>query len=376
MDSMAFNSVKNYYEILGVGVDADLAQIKSAYRKLARKYHPDINKAPEAVDIFKEITQAYETLSNDKDRENYNILNGIFSKPKNPYTYKQTTQAKTNTPKSSQSTSSQSTTEAKQQNPKSQTYKTYTKTENKTGKPKTNVKKQNSLLRRIKYFLSKFKRNKARVKDKKPQKGKDITTELTVTPEEIITGAKRLINIRTTRTCPKCSGHRFTNGDKCSYCHGKGSVTETKKITLTIPKGIKDGTKLCLRGEGGCGKNGGANGNVYVVIRIESRNKLHLDKLNIYYNVPITPFEAALGEEITIPAFDGTIKLKLPKNTCSGQKFRIAKQGIKRQGKIGDLIVTVSIEFSHNLSEDEIRLYEQLKNLSNDNVRKNLRYGS
>ena len=154
------------------------------------------------------------------------------------------------------------------------------------------------------------------------------------------------------------------------FCYGN------KKITLTIPKGIKDGTKLCLRGEGGCGKNGGANGNVYVVIRIESRNKLHLDKLNIYYNVPITPFEAALGEEITIPAFDGTIKLKLPKNTCSGQKFRIAKQGIKRQGKIGDLIVTVSIEFSHNLSEDEIRLYEQLKNLSNDNVRKNLRYGS
>ena len=82
MDSMAFNSIKNYYEILGVGVDADLAQIKSAYRKLARKYHPDINKAPEAVDIFKEITQAYETLSNDKDRENYNILNGIFSKLK------------------------------------------------------------------------------------------------------------------------------------------------------------------------------------------------------------------------------------------------------------------------------------------------------
>ena len=113
-----------------------------------------------------------------------------------------------------------------------------------------------------------------------------------------------------------------------------------------------------------------------ITVKIETKTQVHFDKLNIYYNVPVTPFEAALGEEISIPAFDGVIKLKLPKNTCSGQKFRIAKQGIKKNGKIGDLIVTVSIEFSHDLSEDEIRLYEQLKNLSKDNVRKNFGYGS
>ena len=95
-------------------------------------------------------------------------------------------------------------------------------------------------------------------------------------------------------------------------------------------------------------------------------------KLNIYYNVPISPFEAALGEEIKIPTFDGTIKLKLPPNTSSGQKFRIAKQGIKKNGKIGDLIITVSIEFSHDLSDDEIKLYKKLKNLSTEDVRKNL----
>lgn len=115
------------------------------------------------------------------------------------------------------------------------------------------------------------------------------------------------------------------------------------------------------------------NGDLYINIKIETKTKIHFDKLNIFYNVPITPFEAALGEEITIPTFDGKIKLKLPKNTCSGQKFRIAKQGIKKNGKIGDLIVSVSIEFSHDLSEDEIKLYEKLKNLSTDDVRKNLR---
>ena len=103
---------------------------------------------------------------------------------------------------------------------------------------------------------------------------------------------------------------------------------------------------------------------------------MRFDKLNIYYNIPVNPFEAALGEEITIPAFDGNIKLKLPKNTSSGQKFRIAGQGIKKNGKVGDLIVTVSIEFSQSLSDDEIKLYKQLKNLSNDNMRKNFEYGS
>ena len=191
-----------------------------------------------------------------------------------------------------------------------------------------------------------------------------------------MTGSKRIINIRTTKTCPKCFGHKFANGDKCSQCGGKGTVTETKKITLTIPKGVKDGAKLRLKGEGATGKNGGPSGDVLVSIRIETKTQVYFDKLNIYYNVPITPFEAALGEEISIPAFDGTIKLKLPKNTCSGQKFRVAKQGLKKNGKVGDLIVTVSIEFSHNLSDDEIKLYEQLKKMSSDDVRKNFGYGS
>ena len=104
--------------------------------------------------------------------------------------------------------------------------------------------------------------------------------------------------------------------------------------------------------------------------------KIHFDKLNIYYTVPVTPFEAALGEEISIPCFDGKIKLKLPPNTCSGQKFRIANQGIKKNGKVGDLIISVSIEFSHDLSDDEIKLYEKLKNLSKDDMRKNFGYGN
>ncbi len=360
---MAFNSVKNYYEILDVSTDAQIFEIKSAYRTLARKYHPDVNKSPEAINIFKEVTLAYETLSNEEKRKQYDILNGIFKpSPKQKQPNPQPTER-----------NGLGEDLKKQQAPKTEAKSSR---EQKTKKTKDKKNQSVSFTKLIKYWAAKLEKNKRAKNNRKPQKGENLTTEVTITPDEVMTGSKRIINIRTTRTCPQCMGHRFANGAKCSKCAGKGSVTETKKITLTIPKGIRDGAKLRLKGEGACGKNGAPNGDVFVVVRIETKTQVHFDKLNIYYNVPVTPFEAALGEEITIPAFDGTIKLKLPKNTTSGQKFRIAKQGLKKGDKIGDLIVTVSIEISKDLSDDEIRLYEQLKKLSKDNVRKNFGYGS
>ena len=353
---MAFNSTKNYYEILGVSINSSTEEIKVAYRKLARKYHPDINKAPEAIQKFKDITEAYETLSNNIEREKYNTLKGFFKQ---------------------ETTSSKKAEESY--------HETKTKNENFTSSvdldkekfyahknKKEKQKRTNSFIKAIKYVLLKFKKAKRNKENSKPKKGDNITTDVIITPDEVITGSKRIIHVLTTQTCPKCFGHKFVNGGKCSTCLGSGEISKRKKITVTIPKGIKDGTKLRLKGEGASGKNGGANGDLYITVKIETKTKIHFDKLNIFYNVPITPFEAALGEEITIPTFDGKIKLKLPKNTCSGQKFRIAKQGVKKNGKIGDLIVTVSIEFSHDLSEDEIKLYEKLKNLSTDDVRKNL----
>lgn len=355
---MAFNGTKNYYEILGVSVDSTTAEIKSAYRKLARKYHPDINKDEDAINIFKNITEAYDVLSNDVERSKYNTLKGFFKSEKT-------------------TTSSKKAEEAY----KEEQTKNRSKFENSPNQPsnkqKAPEKKEKSTLSKaVKFWFAQLKRNKRNRDNKKPKKGENITTEVSITPDEVITGSKRIINIRTTQTCPKCFGHKFVNGGKCSNCDGKGEIVKTKKITVTIPKGIKDGAKLRLKGEGASGKNGGACGDLYINIKIETKTQVHFDKLNIYYTVPISPFEAALGEEISIPTFDGKIKLKLPKNTCSGQKFRIANQGIKKNGKVGDLIICVSIEFSHDLSEDEIKLYERLKNLSKDDVRKNFGYGN
>lgn len=347
---MAFNKVENYYEILGVSVDSTTAQVKTAYRKLARKYHPDINKSPDAIERFKQITQAYEILSNPQTREKYNILNGIFKPEKTKTSSQKAEEEYKNATKNIKS-------ETKEQPPQP------------TPKPQQKKRKPFNI---FKFLAAKLKKNKRARDNKKPQKGQNITTDITITPEEVITGSKRIINVLTTQTCPKCHGHRFINSGKCSECLGTGEISRRKKITVTIPKGIKDGAKLRLKNEGGIGKNGGHNGDLYINVKVETKTKIRFDKQNIYYNVPITPFEAALGEEIKIPVFDGVIKLKLPKNTCSGQKFRIAGQGIKKNNKTGDLIITVSIEFSQDLSDDEIKLYEKLKNLSKDDVRKNL----
>ncbi len=356
--------VKNYYEILEIDANSDSKEIKSAYRKLVRMYHPDVNKDPESIELFKQINCAYETLIDPTKRNKYDILNGIFKKDKSC-----AASSKFNPDSCTKTSDSE-----KKNSSDIKTSNYYSK--NKPHNNKNRIKIFDTIAKYIKYNYLKIKKLKTLESRLKPRKGKNITTEVYISVEEAITGSKRIINIRTTKTCPQCCAHRFTRAGECPKCGGSGIINETKKITVTIPKGVKNGTKLRIKNEGASSKNGGENGDIIVFVKIEVKTPIRYDKLNIYYNIPITPYEAALGEEITIPAIDGDIKLKLPKNTRSGQKFRISGQGIRKNGKIGDLIVTVSIEISHNLSDDEVKLYEQLKNLSKDDVRKNFGYGS
>ena len=238
----------NYYEILEVEVDSTTAEIKAAYRKLARKYHPDLNKEAGAIDKFKMVTLAYETLSNEQEREKYNILKGIFKKT---YNEKTTTSAE-KASEEYQNTANTHKETQKTEDKNDYSQKPNTKTAEKN--TKSAVKKREfNLLKTLKYFAAKFKKNKRAQDSKKPQKGQNITTEVIITPEEVIAGSKRVINVLTTQTCSVCMGHRFINGGKCPECNGSGEVSKCKKITVTIPKGIKDGAKLRLKNEGGTG---------------------------------------------------------------------------------------------------------------------------
>lgn len=317
--------MKNYYSILGVTPDSTFAEIKTAYRTLARKYHPDIN--PNGAQIFKDLLEAYETLSDEKKRMQYDTINGFFK----------TEKTKTTSEKAQEE---------------------YKKT---ASEP---IKKEK--------FYKKFDDIFPKKKKTVPKRGEDINEEISITIKDAINGCERVINVLHTSECPHCKGRKFINGSVCSVCDGTGEKSELRKITVKIPKNVKNGAKLRIANEGDLGEKGGKNGDLYLKINIEQNSRVQIEENNIIFKVPITPFEAVLGGNISIPSFDGNLSLKIPAKTHSGQKFRLAGQGVKKNGKIGDMIIVVDIEIPSSLSDDEIRLYEKLKKLSAQNLRENL----
>ena len=175
--------------------------------------------------------------------------------------------------------------------------------------------------------------------------------------------------------CPRCRGRKFINGTKCAECDGTGEISEHKKITVKIPPNIKNGAKLRVANEGNPGLYGGKNGDLYLKISVIQDSLWKYEGADILCNVPITPFEAVLGAAVEIPAFDGNLKFKVPPGTHSGQKFRLAGQGLDKNGKKGDIIVTVTIEIPDSLSNDEIKLYEKLKKACSADIREKFKHG-
>ncbi|MCM1010007.1 MAG: DnaJ domain-containing protein [Fusobacterium sp.] len=287
----------NYYEILGVTPDSDLREIKSAYRTLARKFHPDM--AEGNINRFKEINEAYETLSNERKRMQYNMLFGFYRSAPTP------------------------------------------------PPPRKEPKKEKVV---------------------PPQDGSDLTAEIVITIPEAKNGTSKVVNILHTEQCPKCKGRKFINGSSCTECGGTGEITLRRKLTVTIPPNVKHETKLRIKGEGNTGKNGGKNGDLFLVIKIESPQNIRYEDKTVHYEVPIEPHEAVLGTTVSLKTLEGNILVKIPPRTKAGQKFRV-QQNV--QGKIFEIFVTVHIEIPAYLSHDEIKLYEKLRKLSNGNLREN-----
>ena len=174
-----------------------------------------------------------------------------------------------------------------------------------------------------------------------------------------------------TEVCTHCNGRKFINGSKCTHCDGSGEVMTRQRINVTIPKNIKNGAKLRLAGEGKKGKYGGKNGNLYLKITIEPDSAFKIDGNNLVCEVPISPFEAVLGGDIEIPSPEGNVTLTLLPKTKSGQIFRISSKGLKQNNLVGDIIVMVKVQIPDKISDEEIQLYKQLKNLAGQNIREN-----
>ncbi len=346
---------KNLYAILGIQPSADKDTIKDAYRTLAKKYHPDTNKGNKASEKrFKEVKEAYDILSDDKKRKDYDKANNYNQPEKPKQNYSQANQAKQAYNKQSAPPPRQ-----KKEEPKKQ----------------PEQKKQTSQEKPFAETFSKFVNDVFSPKQdtqKKPIKGNDINIDLTISIPESQNGTVRRVNVLHTECCPLCKGKKFINGAKCQKCDGNGEISTQKTILVKIPPQIKQGEKIMLKNEGNIGQFGGANGDLYLKINIEKSDLFRFEELNVLSDVPISPSEAALGTNILIPSIDGHINMRIPPETSSGQKFRLHAQGVfdKNGNKQGDHIVTVYIKMPKNLSQQEKELYEKLAKLRDFNPRK------
>lgn len=381
---------KDLYKILGVSPDCDVVKIKAAYRKQARIWHPDVNdNSQESIVRFKEITEAYEVLTDSHKRSQYDILKGFNIRKEASYASKTAEQSA----KKAYNESSSATTGEK-------TY-TYTKYEyeKKTTEDKKTKSAQNTKEHEKGSFSQVFEnildglftggssgknkqpnvkknqnQNKNQNKKGKPENGRDINLNVNIKMSEAITGTHRTVNVLHTEKCPKCEGRRFINGSKCPLCKGTGEISIHKKLNVKIPAGIKKGSKIRVANEGNKGYNGGRDGDLYLYIEIEESAFFKYEGINVHCEIPITPFEAVLGASIEVPTLCGNVSMKIPPNTSTGQKFRLSEQGVydEKNRKKGDQIVVVKIEVPKEMSREEIKLYEQLKNISTHKVRENL----
>lgn len=322
---------KDFYKLFGISSEAGIDEIKSAYRRLAKLYHPDTNKGNKASEHkFKELAEAYDVLCDEKKRRQYDIANGFFKMGQQK----------------------QASGHAKAQ--AKQAYKKEKETvESKGQKPFSDI---------LDGFWKKNPSASAEKKSpppkKTPQAGSDITLDVELTPDEASNGVVKQINIMYVNSCPKCGG---TSQADCALCRGTNDVPKYEKVKVKIPAGVKEGTKVRIKNEGNRGRNGGVNGDLILIVRMKKSEKFVYNGNDILFELPVTPSEAALGATIDIPVSDGNIIIKIPPETSSGQKLKMTGQGRKdSKGKKGDFIVTVKIQVPKGLSPKEKELYKEL----------------
>ncbi len=350
----------DYYEILGVSKDADKSEIKSAFRKKARQLHPDVNKAPDAEEKFKELGKAYEILSDDEKRATYDRygedgLNNAGFNTQGPF-----------------------------------------------------ASGFGDLGDIFESFFGDFGfGGGARQRDPNaPVAGDDLRLDVELTFEEAVYGVTKEVKIghleacdeckgtgakagtspvtcsvcggtgkvhHTTSTvlgqftqvsaCPKCHGTGKIIESPCEKCHGKGQVEVEKKLELKIPAGVDTGSKMRLSGEGDAGLRGGPAGDLYIVLHVKPSDYYHREGLNIITRLDITPAQAVLGDNIYVQTIDGDKKLNIPAGIQTGTTLKLAGHGVPHVQKPsykGDHIVLVNIKTPTNLTDEEKSLYKRL----------------
>ena len=374
-------SKRDYYEVLGVNKNATEDELKKAYRKLAKKYHPDANpdNKAEAEAKFKEVNEAYETLSDPQKRRMYdqfgpdgpqgfNGAGGPFGGGNGYYSY--------------------------------------------TSSGFDGFGDFGDLGDIFSSFFGGGFGGKTNRKQSGPRKGADLNLHLDITFEESFLGVEKEIvitrnetcstchgtgakpgtnpmkcpnckgtgqikqvqntilgQVQTTRTCPECHGTGEIIKEPCENCRGKGTVRKQPKIKVRIPAGIDNDQTVVLRGEGDPGEKGGPNGDLYITVRIKRHSIFTRKGNNVLCDIPITITQATLGGELEIPMVGGSKeRYKIPEGTQTGTKFTIRNRGFKsiNSSSVGDFVFTVVVQTPKKLSKEQRELLVELAKTMNE----------
>jgi curved DNA-binding protein len=319
---------KDYYKILGVDKNAGMDIIKKQYRKLARMYHPDVSKSSDAEQRFKELGEAYEVLKDPEKRKLYEQYGAEWKTSKQQEEYRQ---------------------QYRQQ------YQEQAGAQHSDGGFDFGESFENAG-EYSEFFESLFGggRRSRSTRQPRQQKGDDINAAITIPLEDTFHGATRQITFETRSISPE----------------GK-LVINPVTLNVKIPKGIKDGQKIRLAGQGSAGYNGGEPGDMYLKVGFAAHPIYHADGADLYMDLPVAPWEAALGATVKVPSPSGDLAITIPAGSGQGKKLRLKGKGIPAKVP-GDLYVVLNIVLPPVGDEQSKKVYEDMKNL-NFNPRANFR---
>jgi DnaJ-class molecular chaperone len=329
---------RDYYEILGVSRDADEKEIKRAFRRLARKHHPDVNPGDkEAESTFKAVSEAYEVLRDPKKRQQYDMYGHLGDNWR---------RAAASGPGG------------------------FTWTTGGSGVPFDVSGFGGSLDDILEEFLG---GRGAPFAEAPRRRGQDVRVEMDLSLSDAYHGVTREIVVPVPQPCPSCEGRGTIGGGAlCSACGGRGQSTRSRRLEVKIPRGVRTGSKIRLAGQGAAGPTG-ERGDLYLIPRITPHPFFKRRGDSLYCEVPVTYAEAALGAEIEVPTVNGRVTMKLPPGTSSGRRLRLAGRGMPGRKGNGDMYVTIRIVVPKNLTGEEKELIERLGAVRRDDPRADLR---
>jgi curved DNA-binding protein len=203
-----------------------------------------------------------------------------------------------------------------------------------------------------------------------PTRGQDVEADIMVTLEEALEGGVRPITLRRTSDCVYCQGSGIQGRRVCPNCAGQGQQSTTQRYRVKIPAGVRDGQRLRIAGQGEPGDNGGPSGDLYLRVRMASHPDFRVEGSDLYHDLELAPWEAALGASVNVPTVNGSVNIKIPPGTQNGHRLRIRAHGLpSRNGEHGDLYVVARIHMPTSLTERERALWQELAKESRFNPR-------